>query len=229
MYKKDPDSAYQKLLQHGVGVLTKDVSKTEMKADNTPMDFVYIAKRIPHVVKELHGAHFVQPAQNGGLLPPLAPLPTPIPDNSPVMSKTDKDNQQANRFYDELKKSVKECDQVHHENELPDDSIVNLGKCLKVLHLELDVSGSAKIKHYFLIGKVLLAMKNKEKEFMEHVKDQVQYSSQHVYFLIDFYKQCVKYPRLKMTSLPIRKVKRWFCFTKAKLNEDAMFWLQQNA
>ena len=59
---------------------------------------------------------------------------------------------------------------------------------------------------------------------MKQVKEIVGYSRPYVYFLIDFYKECVKYPKLKKVAISIGHIRRYFGFIKFKLNEEKQFW-----
>ena len=60
---------------------------------------------------------------------------------------------------------------------------------------------------------------------MKSVKTTVHYGEKYVYFLIDFYKECVKHPKLKKVSFPIGQIKNYFAFIKFKLEEDNAFWM----
>jgi hypothetical protein len=218
LYKLNADRAYQTVLEHGVARISLDTSKGILRSDNTLMDFTLIANQIPAVVEQINRGIFVD-STNG-----LTPMTIPITEVNPRVAKDEADRRKALEFYNKLRGSITGGDRTHSENELPDDCIFNLGKCLKELHGELDVIGAAKTQHYFLIGKILLAMKNKDKQFMKIVKEEVRYSPQHAYFLIDFYKTCVEYPKLKRVSVPIGKINNCFGYIKFKLNEDRQFW-----
>ena len=102
--------------------------------------------------------------------------------------------------------------------------IITLGHDLKELHNGLHALSAKKTYQCFLIGKVLLAMKNKDKKFMEKVKAVVKYRRSYVYFLIDFYNACVKYPKLKKVSISIGKIKCYFSFIKSQLEKEQTFW-----
>ena len=71
-----------------------------------------------------------------------------------------------------------------------------------------------KNSQHFLVGKVLLIMKNIDKKFMKIVQENVNYSRNYAYFQIDFYKQCVQFPRLKQARLQISLINKSWMFIK---------------
>jgi len=81
--------------------------------------------------------------------------------------------------------------------------------------------------NYFLIGKVLLAIKNKTHEpalFTSIVKN-MKFSKSYAYFLVNFALLSITFPKLKTVCRPIREIKNNFAKIKSAVERDAGFWM----
>lgn len=215
-YRQSPHDTYMILIEHAAAELSKtNRFKTLVKSDGTPLDFVFLVQELTKAIQQLNEVTTLA-------------LPIPINDERPVDG--DLQHQQdlqkrSEKFYRALKESVRDnTTTIHLEINIPDGDIYTLTSCLKELYHDLSKLDAQKIYQYFLIGKVLLAMKNKDKKFMKQAKEVVGYSRQYAYFLIDFYKECVKYPKLAKVSFPIGQIKLYFSYIKHKLGVDKQFW-----
>ena len=98
---------------------------------------------------------------------------------------------------------------------------------LKDLESKRNVPKRSDIYNNFLIGKVLLSIKNKSasaKQFLQYAKEDVRYSKSYAYFLIDFARLCMEFTKMKTVSIPIGSIKRYFHYIKQEVENDATFW-----
>jgi len=134
------------------------------------------------------------------------------------------------KMYLQLKNSINDSNfELPTENAIPnDDNITNLRHILKDLNRRKEVPKSQATYQCYLMGKVLLSLKNNQPsrvEFLKCVKNDVLYSKSYTYFLIDFYLLCSNYTKLRTVSFPIRTIMRNFSFIKKSIPRDAPFWM----
>src|SRR5271163_2310967 len=210
-YNQNKDLAYQTIIKHGVAVFSQSNVDLLRKIDGSPMDLIILNQ------------HIITVLQNNNPVP-AAPLPTPITDINPV-NLTQEEEEKNNKIYIRLKDSVcLDSVDVYTEQQILHHDLIGLGDTLLALDKNLKNMLVLKTPQYFLLGKILLAMKNIDLHFMNIVKEKVQYSRSYIYFLIDFYKQCVQFPRLKQTKLPIGIISKSWRYIKDKLILDNAFW-----
>jgi len=214
LYHQNRDHAYQRIINHSVALLSQtNINDLILKTDGTPMDLTTLNQHISTVIQ--HGI----PQQNN------MPLSTPVVDVNPIDLQQEQQDMH-NKIYNRLKGSV--CDdqvEMYHEAQILNHNLQGLGYCLKSMDKNLKNITVVKTTQYFLIGKVLLAMKNIDTNFLIAVKKEVSYSRSYVYFLIDFYKQCTQYPRLKLVRLQISLINKSWSYIKNMMQTDAVFWM----
>ena len=113
------------------------------------------------------------------------------------------------------------------EENIPDGDLDHMRNILKDLFEKRNVPKRLDIQHHYIIGKVLLTIKNQAnstQQFLEHAKTNVGFSKLFLYFLIDFAVLCMEYPKLKTVSIPIRSIQRYFAYIKQAVKNDAVFW-----
>ena len=85
-----------------------------------------------------------------------------------------------------------------------------------ITELKKDVPKRMELSQTFIIGKVLLALKNlmhEPRSFLTISKD-IEFSRSHAYFLIDFSLLCMKFPKLKTASVCYFEIKTYFSYIK---------------
>ena len=155
-YTQNPDAAYMNILEHAAALISRtNRTKILLKSDSTPFDISFIVRQLPGTIQQIKAGH-------GVTIPNFLPLPIPINDEKPVIPEEDL-RKRSDKFYQLLKESLRDNLTVLDELRIPDGDISTLTICLENLHNDLSKLDARKTNQYFLLGKVLLAMKNKTK------------------------------------------------------------------
>ena len=208
------DGAYNKLLQDTVN---------EMRNGNpTKVDIDYILFQVKlETDKSVTAPIYFDPTTpNNGVTQLPATVPETRPRRDDILVKSE-------AFYKKLKESSGYDLPLPNEENLPDGDLHNMRDILKDLHSKTDIPRRLTTIHCFLIGKVLLAIKNKSKttkEFLQYAKEDVKYSKSYSYFLIDFAILCMEFPRLKTVASPIRSIRTYFSHIKDMVKKESQFW-----
>ena len=129
--------------------------------------------------------------------------------------------------YKKLKESIGEIHTLPSEENIPAGNQVQLTNILKDLMSKKNVPKRMELSQTYIIGKVLLALKNitiNSKEFLSVMKD-IGFSRSHSYFLIDFSVLCMKFPKLKTAAVSIREIKTHFSYIKQAVQRDSVVWI----
>jgi len=129
-------------------------------------------------------------------------------------------------FYNKLKASVGSVTPIPVEENIPDGDIPELTIILRDLYSKKDVPKRLETTHSYLIGKVLLALKNKinNQAIFATIVKEIKLSKSYIYFLIKFSLLCMNFPKLKTVSRPIRELNCYFKYIKVALQRDVIFW-----
>jgi len=206
------DLAYNELLRDVV---------VELKQQVPRYDVDYILSQVKMETDKLVTPVYFHPhAQNNG----VAQLPPTVTETT---IRKDELLAKSTSFYQRLKESAGDLFHLPLEENIPDGDLDHMRNILKDLFEKRNVPKRMDIQHHFMIGKVLLTIKNQTnstKQFLEHAKTDVGYSKSYSYFLIDFAVLCMEYPKLKTVSIPIRSIQRYFAYIKQAVKNDAVFW-----
>lgn len=208
----DFDTAYQQLTQDCV-----NASLNIQGLSTTGLNMDYIFGRIKESVAILKTPQYIGPGSTV-----VTPLPPVLQELFPRVQ-----HQKETEFYLNMKKTANFNHAVHSENQIPDSDVETMRTILKDLHSGLSASKRQNIFQYYLIGKVLLTIKNKciGKTFSTYIKQDIGFSQSHSYFLIDFALLCMTYPKLKQIAVPIGKLKTYFSHIKTLIINDANYWI----
>src|SRR5882757_2581295 len=203
------DSAYQELINN-------IITSFRAPAPGNTMDIDYILQNIQQRISPV----YFNPtsAQN-----PMTQLPIAIINQNPEPSLK---KQSFELFYPKLKASVGVILSLPIELNLPDVNIPELTNILMDLNSKKEIPKRLETSHCFLIGKVLLNLKNKLDNpvaFAILLKD-INISRSYALFLVKFASLCMDFPRLKTICRPVHELSKYFKYIKIAVQADAAFW-----
>jgi hypothetical protein len=209
------DTAYNTLLHTVVAEVRK--------GDQSIYDVDYVLQQIKSKTELLSSPVYFNPNFVNN---PVQQLPVIITDE-----KRGEDERESTRkaleFYQKLKEHTGDISLLPQEENIPDGDLVHMRNILKNLESKRDIPRRMIINHCFLLGKVLLAIKNKAKSstlFLEHAKHDVGFSKSYSYFLIHFSRFCMEYPKLKTVSISITSIRKHFVSIRSFVENDGAYW-----
>ncbi len=212
------ECSYQKLVEEIIAYFERGGHTTS----GDTLDLTYFITQIKQQTERMVTPKYVNPTTTNG----LTILPPTIAEIEPRCDELKKRSQ---AFYNMMKSSVGDIFLLPAEDNIPTGDTTNMRNILKDLHCKRDVPKRMAIYQCYLIGKVLLNLKNilgvgKVRKLLEYVKEDVGYSKSYSYFLIDFCKLCMEFPKVKTVSVPIRAVKVYLSYIKTEVSKESTFW-----